>query len=378
LTRHIVYISGTRADFGLMRSTLWALDAAEDVRLSIVATGMHLDPAYGQTVNEIGAAGLTLAQTVNVSGGEPSGATMARDIGLMIGGFVDALTALSPDLVLLLGDRGEMLAGAIAAAHLNIPVAHVAGGDRSGTIDEPVRHAISKLSHIHLVTTEQSGERLVRMGERADCVHVVGAPSLDELLSRPVPDEEATRAAIGLHGNDPYLMLVFHPVLQDAARAGDDCRTIIDAILQSGLSAVALAPNSDAGSAAVRQELEATAAASGRFLLKTHLPRDLYVAALAHSAALVGNSSSGIVEAACFGVPVINIGPRQNFRERNANIIDVDFDANAISAAIRHGLQIGRFPIANIYGDGHSGPRIAQLLRTIELSPSLLHKVNSY
>lgn len=378
MTRRVCYVSGTRADFGLMRSTLTALVAEPGMELSVIATGMHLDPAYGHTVNEIEAAALRLAATVPASGGEPSGATMARDIGLMIGGFVDALERECPDLVLLLGDRGEMLAGAIAASHLGIPVAHIAGGDRSGTIDEPVRHAISKLSHIHLVSTDQSGDRLVRMGERADMVHVLGTPSLDDMLAVPVKDAPGTKAQLGLEAGEPYLLLVFHPVLQDAAMAGVDCATIVEGLRDYSGQIVALAPNSDAGSKAVLTTLEKATVDDARFALKTHLPRDLYLSALAHSDMLVGNSSSGIVEAASFGVPVVNIGPRQMLRERNANILDTSFDREEIRAAVAKSLSIGRYPIANIYGDGRSGARIVQLLRDIELAPDLLRKVNGY
>jgi GDP/UDP-N,N'-diacetylbacillosamine 2-epimerase (hydrolysing) len=376
--RHIVYISGTRADFGLMRSTLLLLDSAPDVRLSVIATGMHLDPSYGETVQEIIAAGLDVVACVAVSGGLPSGATMARDIGLMIGGFVDVLETLSADLVLLLGDRGEMLAGAIAAAHLKIPLAHEAGGDRSGTIDEPVRHAISKLANIHLVSTPQSGERLVRMGEYRDRIFVLGTPSLDDLLGRLMPNRDAVEDALGLETKTDYLLMIFHPVLHDAALAGDQCYAILAALLATGKPIVALAPNSDAGSAAVRAVLEKEALANAQLHLKTHLPRDLYIPVLAYAAALVGNSSSGIVEAASFGVPVVNVGPRQSLRERNANIIDTGFARNEIADALAQSLAIGRYPVANIYGDGKSGPRIADLLRTIDLNTELLHKANSY
>lgn len=376
--RHIVYISGTRADFGLMRSTLLLLHQAPDVKLSVIATGMHLNPSYGNTVHEITAAGLDLVACVAVSGDSPSGATMARDIGLMIGGFVDELEVLNADLVLLLGDRGEMLAGAIAAAHLNIPIAHIAGGDRSGTIDEPVRHAISKLANIHIVSTCQSGERLARMGERPDSIFVLGTPSLDDLLGRTLPDRSIVQAAIGLQKKADYLLMIFHPVLQDAALAGDQCRTILAAMLATGKPIVAMAPNSDAGSAAVRAVLEQKALTNPQLILKTHVQRDLYIPMLAYAAVLVGNSSSGIVEAASFGVPVVNVGPRQSLRERNTNIIDTGFIQHDISAALEKSLAIGRYPIANIYGDGMSGPRITELLRTINLNDELLRKANSY
>jgi GDP/UDP-N,N'-diacetylbacillosamine 2-epimerase (hydrolysing) len=377
MTRRICYISGTRADFGLMRSTLKAIDAGAGMQLTVLATGMHLDPVYGLTVKEIKAAGLRLLATVPVSSGEPTGAKMARDIGLMIAGFTDALERDRPDLVLLLGDRGEMLAGAIAASHLNIPVAHVAGGERSGTIDEPVRHAVSKLSHIHLVSTDASKTRLTRMGERPDTVFVFGAPGLDDMLGTELYAADETRLELGLGAGERFLLFIFHPVLQEAERAGTDCQTILDGLGNYSGRIVALAPNSDAGSRAVLDRLR-SAEGNSRLVLHTHLRRDLYLAALAHCAALIGNSSSGIIEAASFGVPVINVGPRQMLRERNANVADVGFDAVAIARAVEDALAVGRYPTTNIYGDGKSGQRIAELLRSIDLGPDLLCKINAY
>lgn len=176
MTRRICYLTGTRADFGLMSSTLHAIAKDPRLDLNLLVTGMHLSPRYGHTVDEIEAEGFVIAARLPVELDDISAAGMAVNLGRMLQGFVPALQAVEPDILLLLGDRGEMLAGAIAAIHLGIPVAHLHGGERSGTVDEPVRHAISKLSHLHFVATQEARDRLVCMGEQSMNVHVVGAP----------------------------------------------------------------------------------------------------------------------------------------------------------------------------------------------------------
>lgn len=375
--RKICYISGTRADFGLMRSTLQAIHRDDDFALSIVVTGMQLAEQYGNTVTEIEAAGLPVAARVAVDMSTPSGAGMARNIGIMLGGFVDALENLRPDLVLLLGDRGEMLAGALAAIHLNIPVAHIHGGERSGTVDEPVRHAISKLSHFHFVATEGARERLIRMGELPAHVWISGAPGLDGIdTAAAIGRTELLRDA-GLDEQEPVALMVYHPVLQEAAEAGRQAAHILDALKRHGIQVLAMRPNADAGSDGVRQVLDTRQADPG-IRVVTHFPRDRFVSWMAAADLMVGNSSAGIIEAASFGTPVINVGSRQNLRERNANVIDVDAGDAAIDEAILRALKRGRLEQYNIYGDGRAGERILALLRQVPLDPNLLAKANAY
>lgn len=375
--RHVVYITGTRADFGLMQSTLFRVDRDPRLSLSVVATGMHLDPTYGRTFTEIEQSGLNIAALVDIEAGSPSGALMGANVGRMLSGFIPVLEAEAPDVVLLLGDRGEMLAGAIASIHLNIPVAHIHGGERSGTVDEPVRHAISKLSGLHLVATLESRNRLIAMGEAESNIYVVGAPGLDGLSDLPLRDRHAVVRDYGLDPTRAIGLLVYHPVLQEAAAAGAYIATIVETLLAAKAQVVALKPNSDAGSEAVRERLEAYAA-EGRIQLFTHLPRVAFVEFMAAADVMVGNSSSGIIEAATFGTPVINVGSRQNLRERNANITDVGVERDDISAAIAAALGRGRYPASNVYGDGHAGERITELLATADLTALSSGKTNAY
>lgn len=375
--RRILYVTGTRADFGLMRSTLERIDRDARLSLDVVVTGMHLDSAYGLTVSEIEQSGLAISARVAVEPGVPSGALMAANVGRMLTGFVPAIQASAPDIVVLLGDRGEMLAGAIAALHLNIPVAHIHGGERSGTVDEPVRHAISKLSNLHLVATPESRTRLIAMGEAPSSIHVVGAPGLDGLGDLPQRDRTQLATDYGLDAERPIALLVYHPVVQEAAAAGEHITAIVESLLAAQVQIVALKPNSDAGSAQVRAVLEEREAA-GQIHLFTHLPRGAFAEFMAVADLMVGNSSSGIIEAASFGTPVVNIGSRQNLRERNANVIDVGVNGDDIRGALASALSGPRYARANVYGDGHAGQRIVNILAEVDLGPLSSGKTNAY
>jgi GDP/UDP-N,N'-diacetylbacillosamine 2-epimerase (hydrolysing) len=338
---------------------------------------MHLSPDYGLTVTEVDASGLPVFRKVAVEEGRPSGALMAKHIGQMVIGFTDALAELRPDLVLVLGDRGEMLAAAIAAVHLNIPVAQVHGGERSGTVDESVRHAISKLAHLHFAATEQSRTRLVRMGEDASRVWAVGAPGLDGLRQLAVTDRLALCSSVGFDPSRPVALMVYHPVLQEAEQSGVHAAAIVGELLRLGVQVIAVKPNSDAGGLAVRAALEQRAEA-GQIHLATHLPRPQFVSWMAAADVMIGNSSSGIIEAATFGMPVVNVGSRQNLRERNANVIDATTDAAEIGQALRRALDSPKFDGHNVYGDGESGPRIVKLLSSVDLTELTGAKINGY
>ena len=377
--RRICYVSGTRADFGPMQSTLQAISAQRGLTLDVVVTGMHLSPRFGTTVDEIVASGLHVAARIPVAIEEPTGAAMARNLALTLAGCVAAFERLHPDIVLLLGDRGEMLAGALAAIHLNIPIAHIHGGERSGTVDEPVRHAISKLAHFHFVSSDDARARLVRMGEQVDHVFVTGAPGLDGLVGLAALGRNELCVSAGFDPGAPVGLMVYHPVLQEAAEVEDQTRTLVEACLSRQLQLIVVMPNSDAGNAGVRRVLE-TCADHPHVRIHTHLPRREFVSWMAACDLMVGNSSSGIIEAASFGTPVVNVGIRQNLRERNANVIDVVVRGDDVATAVDRALAHGRYPTYNTYGcgDGQVGRRIIAHLLGADLSGGVLLKQNTY
>ncbi len=373
--RKIIYLSGTRADFGLMQSTLQLL--AKNAELSIAVTGMHLAAGFGNTLDDIRAAGLRISGEIPVDTGARTAQSMSAGVGQCLIGVTALLQRERPDILLLLGDRGEMLAGAIAALHLGIVCVHIHGGERSGTVDEPVRHAISKLSHYHLVATTESRERLIRMGEREDAVHITGAPGLDGLADTAGASADAVKAALKLPRDKAFVLAVFHPVVQQANDAYTQTASLLHALKKTGLPVVWMEPNSDAGSGDILRALTDFGFPAGSSRL-SHIDRSLFSAVMKHCAVMVGNSSAGIIEAASFATPVVNVGDRQRLRERNSNVVDVNTDADAIHAAVASALVTGKVPCDNRYGDGLAGPRISGFLTTVSLNRSVLDKSNSY
>lgn len=373
--RKIVYLSGTRADFGLMKSTLQLLRPMAD--LSVAVTGMHLEPRFGHTVDDIRSAGLLICGEVPVDVITRTPESMSAGVGECLIGITALLQRERPDILLLLGDRGEMLAGAVAALHLGIVCAHIHGGERSGTVDEPVRHAISKLSHYHLVATNESRDRLIRMGERPETVYVTGAPGLDGLVALAEKPIDDVKMAFSLPLNQPFILAVFHPVVQQAQDAYTQTSCLLLALQKMGLPVIWLEPNSDAGSSDILRALSDIGLPAGSHQLK-HIKRDLFCAAMKHCAVMVGNSSAGIIEAATFSTPVINVGGRQHLRETSANVINVNADVDAIYWAVVGALKSGKVACENTYGDSGAGQRIAGLLTTLSIDRDVLHKSNSY
>ena len=375
--RRITYLTGTRADFGLMRGCLHLLDQDPELMLELVVTGMHLSDRFGYTVDEIRESGLAIGAEIAVAIDDETGSAMAQNIATVTASCVRYLEDAKPDMLLLLGDRGEMLAGAIAALHLNIPVLHIHGGERSGTVDEPVRHAISKLSHLHLVASQDAKDRLIKMGERDDMIHITGAPGLDGITDQITISRDALCQEEGFSADKPVALMLFHPVLQDASQAGKQVESLMSACLEAGVQLMCLMPNSDAGSQSIRAALEKFAK-EDLVRIRTHMPRALFLNWLAHCDFMIGNSSSGIIEAASFHKAVINVGSRQNLRLQSGNVINVPAQKSAISAAIETALSRTGQRYENLYGDGKAGMRILSLVKQVEITQTLLHKVNSY
>ena len=377
LEKKIIYFTGTRADFGLMQSTLLNLHSSEDISLGIAVTGMHLSTKYGDTVKEIEASGLEIVARIPVELEPETAKTMALAMSTMIMEFSNILEFEKPDLIMVLGDRGEMLAASLASLHLGIPTIHIHGGERSGTIDESIRHAISKLSHIHFVSTDESKKRLCSLGELPQHIYITGAPGLDGIEKLAIYNRQELVKRFGLTDSSKICLLVFHPVVQESALARQQIKTILQALLQIlNLQIIAIMPNSDAGSESIRQEMSLNNCP--QLQVFSNLSRSTFVSFMKVAEVMVGNSSAGIIEAASFDTPVVNIGSRQNLRQRNSNVSDVDFDCDAIFTSIQSALSNGKLPCHNIYGDGSAGINMLNIIKTLDLDKSILNKVLTY
>jgi GDP/UDP-N,N'-diacetylbacillosamine 2-epimerase (hydrolysing) len=376
--RKIVYLSGTRADFGLMRSSLLLMNADIRFDLGIVVTGMHLEPIYGSTVGDIENAGLKIIARIPTDVRSRTGLGMATSIAQTLQGLAETFKASKPDVLVLLGDRGEMLAGAVAAMHLGIVVVHIHGGERSGTVDEPIRHAVSKLSHYHFVATKQAKKRLIRMGENASNVYLTGAPGLDglEQAARSVSDADFHNAT-GLNNKEAFILCIFHPVVQQAHDAFKQTCALRLSLRAIGIPVIWCTPNADAGSDEILRAMTEIPLPQGSVTL-THLGRPLFCAAMHHCRLMVGNSSSGIIEAATLGARVLNVGDRQHGRETGANVMHVPVDEAAIFQGAKTLLALSKQSFKNVYGYGDAGTKIIQILTDISIDAKVLEKFNAY
>ena len=375
--RRIAVLTGTRAEYGLLRPVIAALAGRFTVEL--IVAGQHLLPEFGNTVDEVEADGWNIAARVPMMGTDDGHGEMAKGIARGIDGIANALMRQDSDAVVVLGDRVEAFAAAVAGAALHRLVVHLHGGEVTrGGLDESMRHAITKLAHLHFVATQQSRSRLLRMGEAPDRIVVSGAPGLDTILSAPAADRAAVESELGRQLTSPVAVLVQHPVSSAPDQAADEMRATLDGLRQAAVSVVALYPNSDAGGRRMIEVLESYAGEHWLTIRPT-LSHHLYLGLLRLADVLVGNSSSGIIEAPSFGLPVVNIGSRQHGRERGENIVDVPHQAQAITTAVRFALEDGEFRRVaalrgNPYGDGQAARRIADALTAIEQIAPLIQK----
>ena len=375
--KRILYVSGSRADYGLMRFVLSRIRDHPGMDLRIAATGMHLMPEFGYTLDEIRRDGFTCVP-VNVTYEQDSRESMALFIGGFIREFVGLIRSCRPDIILLLGDRGEMLGAAIAGAYLGIPVAHIHGGEVTSTADESARHAITKLSHVHLAATEKSAERIVKMGEDPRHVFMVGAPGLEEIHQLPAASVQAVADRYGIDRSIPFILVIQHPVPLEPGDPAERMETTLKAACSLPYPVIVLYPNADAGGRAMIEVIKKYETGT-KIRAFTSIDHADYLALLQLSSVIVGNSSSGIIEAPSFGVPAVNIGTRQQGREQGANVINTGYYEDGIAAAIYRALSDDVFrrkvkAATNPYGKGNSSRKIVEILETIDPTPDLLQK----
>ena len=373
--RKVCVVVASRANYGRIKSVLQAIDLHPGLELQLIVGASALLYRFGKVVDVIRADGFRVtAQVYSIIEGE-NPTTMAKSTGLGIIELSTLFENLRPDIVLTVADRFETLATAVAASYMNIPVAHTQGGEVTGSIDESVRHAITKLSHLHFVATEKSRERVIRMGEDPYKVFNTGCPAIDAIaeINKSLPAnffDAYGGVGQSIDPAKPYLVVLQHPVTTEFGSGLAQINETLEAVRRTNMQAAWLWPNVDAGSDDISKGLRMFRERHRE--LPLHFFRNFgvedYARLIANAACLVGNSSSGIREGAFLGVPVVNIGTRQQSRERGDNVVDVNYYRDEILAAIQGQIAHGPYPSQPLFGDGCSGKRIADLLATESLS----------
>ncbi len=376
MKRKIAITTGTRAEYGIIRPVLETISKSKRLDPFIIVTGMHLSKKYGMTINEIKKDGFRIYSSFDMLPKDDSNYSMSKALGEGIVSFTKIFYKLKPDINLILGDRDEMLASALAAYHLNIPNAHIHGGDKSqGGIDEYNRHAITKISNIHFAATLKSKERILKMGENPKFVFHTGSPSIDEIMKKQITPKKSLEKKYGIKLNGKDIILLQHPVTTQTIQSGKQIMNALKAIVKIGENTIAIAPNSDPGNRLIFKHLRTFSKKYDFIKMYNTLPRNDFLGLLKNSGVLVGNSSSGMIEASYFDTPVVNIGIRQKGREKGSNVIEVKDSINSIySGILRAFKKQKKFHKRNLYGKGNSAAKIVRHLEKIKLDEELINK----
>ncbi|MGK0466566.1 UDP-N-acetylglucosamine 2-epimerase [Clostridium sp.] len=382
MKRKIAVITGTRADYGIFYHVLKEIEKNDALELKLIVCGMHLCPEFGMTINEIEKDGFPISDKFETILAADTGSAMAKSIGLSIISMAQSFERINPDVVLILGDRGEMMAAATAAIHMNIPVAHIHGGEVTGTVDESIRHAVTKLSHIHFPANEDSKQRILKLGESEKNVYVVGAPGLDFIKKTKYLSRSEMLEKFDLK-DDKIFLLTQHPVTTERDMVEWQIRETLDAVVELGKQTIVSYPNSDNGGREIIKVIEQYRAKYPFLKVFKNLTQVEYLSFLEISDVMIGNSSSGIIEAPSFKLPVVNIGSRQGTRLRACNIIDVPEGKEAVKAGIEKALYDEDFKkklesCTNPYGDGNASSKIAKILSEIKIDRELIQKIITY
>lgn len=381
--RSVTVVTGTRAEYGLLSTVMEAIQDRNDLSLDVVATGSHLSHQHGHTVDEIESDGFDIAHRVHLLLDSDSHTAMAKSLGIGVSSFADTFNMLGPDIILVLGDRYEAFAAGIAAAHMNVPVAHIHGGDvmQGAIIDDSLRHALTKFAHLHFPASELSAERIEQLGEEPRRITIAGAPGLDAVLDGRYTDSETVRKRYGLDDSAPVAMVVQHPLTTRPDDAGEQMQITLNALSDLDVQGVIIYPNADAGGKQMIDVIESTTLEN--FQTFKNLPREDYLGLLAVADVMVGNSSSGIIEAPSFDLPVVDVGPRQEGRQRADNVVSSPHEIKEIREAVERcltdeSLRERAAADDNPYDYGGAGERIAECLVTVNIDADFLRKRTTF
>ena len=375
--RKICVVTGSRADFGLLIWPMRAIQQTPGLTLQLIATGMHLSSEFGYTIDNIRAEGFAVDESVETLLSSDSGVGVAKSVGLGVIGFADAFARLKPDLVVVLGDRYETFAAAQAAMYMRLPMAHLFGGDvTEGAIDESIRHAITKMSHLHFATNGDSARRLAQLGEDPSRIFTVGSPGIDSIKRLKLMDRDTVGREVGMALGQRNILITFHPVTVEADRsvaALDELFAALSA-LDPEIRLFFTLANADAEGRALNERIKAFASSRNNAIAVASLGQLRYISLMNQVDAVVGNSSSGIYEAPSLNAPSVDIGDRQKGRERASSVFHAEPERGAIGAAIAQAIQRGRQPTVSPYGDGESSGRTAAAIAAIPDFRALLKK----
>lgn len=378
----IFALTGIRSEYDLLYPLLGVLQTDDAFDVGVIVAGAHPTPLHDYSIRHIRDDGFRIVDVIENLLFSDSCASKAKSAGLLLQGLSQTLARETPDLLVVLGDREESVTGALAGSYMSIPVVHLAGGDHThpagGNVDEEVRHATSKLSHIHLTMAEEHSERVKRLGEESWRVHTVGSGGIDRLRNNPGISREQLAEVVGEHVLGDYLLVIHHPVSSAIEQASDEMQRVLEQCLATGLPVFVGAPNSDPGSQSIREMINHFANYS-RLHTYCNLPRDAFTAILRYARCLAGNSSLGLHEAGYFSLPTVNVGERQKGRLSGDNVQFVPAEPAAIQAALeralndkdyRQQIDCGSSP----YGDGHMTERTVQILKDLPDRQQLLAK----
>lgn len=378
--RTIAVLTGSRGEWGYIRPILKLIDRDPALDYRLIATNMHLLPAFGTSVREIEQDGFHVDERIYMTFDGYMAQTMTKSLAVLLLELPTTLQRMRPDIILLAGDRGEQLMGAVAGLHLGIPVAHIQAGELSGNVDGVVRHAITKLAHLHFAANEEFAQRVRALGEQEFRIFMTGAPLVDELVQGAVTPEKELRERYRLAEEERLVLTVQHPVTEEEGAAGEQVSETISALLELNWPTILVYPNGDAGSEQIRGQLAKLKRPKVR--LVRNLPRQDYLGLMRMASVIVGNSSSGIMEAPSFGRPAVNIGRRQIGRPQSCNVINVGYARSEILAALRKATSpefaAQAKSAVNPYGEGNASEKIVAVLKGIEINDRLLRKELTY
>lgn len=383
--RKIVGVTGIRSEYDLMSTLYKTIHEHPNLELELIVTGAHLSPQYGLTVQEIEKDGFKIADRIESLFNGDQLSSRVKGLAVQLQGMIQTVTRISPDILLVLGDREEAMSTALIGAYMNIPVAHVAGGDRViGNVDDQVRHAVTKLAHLHFATNEESYRRILALGEEPFRVYNTGNPGLDRLLTLPHLDIDdlSTRLGFPLKEGEPFILLIQHVISTEVDDAYRQMTETLKAVERMGIKTIISYPNSDAGSQQIIKAIQEYEHLPYIYTAK-NIPRLEFVNLMRRASCMLGNSSAGILEAPLLKLPVVNVGNRQKGRLHAENVQFVDHDSEQICAAVEKAIFDNDYreyvrKCKNPYGDGRSSQRIADILANVPIDRKLLIKEITY